>query len=148
MSEGTINFNGVELTPDQVKAKMAEFQAMQKQFASLKKEAKAKGIVVEKATKEAKEKSAEYQLIVASFAPVIEANASQIESLFLASRTDIDDATTGNDSISFDVSKEYHVIIRSKSVTSAKKKLHDANKKPTVTKEQEDAAERAQKGEI
>ena len=146
MTEATINFNGVELTPDQVKVKMAEFLAMQKQFATLKKEAKARGIVVEKATKEAKEKSAEYQLIVASFAPVLEANLLQIQGMFLASREDIEDITSGQDSISFDVSKDYHIIIRDKNVTKAKKTANDAKKKPVVTKEQEDAAEKAAKG--
>lgn len=109
-----IMFNGKELSVQELNAKMAELKALQ----GLQKEAKKAGLITAKAVSEKKEKSANFNLMLAQFAPVIEANKTIVATLF----KEFD----GQDSISFDVSKEYHVIIRSKAVVKAKQDARKA----------------------
>ena len=103
-----IMFNGVEISMEDLSAKMAELKALQ----GLQKEAKKAGLITAKVTAERKEKSANFNLVLAQFSPIVETNRSIIAALFAEFE--------GQDSISFDVDKEYHVIIRSKAVVKAK----------------------------
>ena len=107
-------FNGKEIGVEELSKMMAQLKVLQ----SLQKEAKKAGLITAKAVSEKKEKSANFNLMLAQFAPVIEANKAIIASLF----KEFD----GQDSISFDVSKEYHVIIRSKAVVKAKQDARKA----------------------
>jgi hypothetical protein len=111
-----IMFNGKEISVDELNAKMAELKALQ----GLQKEAKKAGLIT-KAVAAKKEKSANFALMLAQFQPVLETNASIVAALF----TEFD----GQDSISFDVNKEYHVIIRSKAVVKAKQEKRVADAK-------------------
>lgn len=115
-------FNGQEISIEEITKKMAELKMLQ----GLQKEAKKAGLIVTaKAVSEKKEKSANFNLMLAQFAPVISTNSSIIATLF--------DEFTGQDSISFDVSADYHMIIRSKSVVKAKQDARKAAAKETVT---------------
>ena len=114
MSE-KIMFNGVEIGKEELNKKMEELKTLM----ALQKEAKKAGLITAKAkVSEKKEKSANFNLMLASFAPVVETNLELIGNLF----KEFD----GQDSISFDVHKEYHVIIRSKSVVKAKQDARKA----------------------
>jgi hypothetical protein len=121
MSEPTMMFNGESLTLSQINAKMSELKALQ----SLQKEAKKAGLIVA-APKAEREKSAEYVLMQAAFAPVLSVNAEQIFKLFSSTIT-IEDAY-GNDSISFKITDQYSVIIRDMKVAGKKKLANDAKK--------------------
>jgi hypothetical protein len=103
-----IMFNGVEITAEELNAKMAELKVLQ----GLQKEAKKAGLITAKAVTEKKERSANYKLMLAEFSPVFEVEAALIAELFKEFE--------GQDSISFDVNDKYHVIIRSKAVVKAK----------------------------
>jgi len=107
-------FNGVEITMEELTKKMTELKVLQ----SLQKEAKKAGLVGAKAVAKKQEKSANFNLILAQFAPVINANRSIITALF--------EEFAGQDSISFDCDKEYHVIVRSKAVVKAKQEARKA----------------------
>ena len=56
--------------------------------------------------------------MISEFAPILEVEAATIAALF----TEFE----GQDSISFDVNKDYHVIIRSKAVVKAKQDARKA----------------------
>lgn len=124
----TVTIDGKEMNMDEINKLLDSMKSLQKQVAAVKKEAKAKGIKLapEKAPKE---KSAEYILLVANFLPTVEANLETIAKMFSDSRETADDVTSGQDSISFNVTDEYQVIIRSSSVTKAKKAKRDAEAK-------------------
>jgi len=107
-------FNGVEITMEELTKKMTELKVLQ----SLQKEAKKAGLVGAKAVAKKQEKSANFNLILAQFAPVINANRSIITALF--------EEFVGQDSVSFDCDKEYHVIVRSKAVVKAKQEARKA----------------------
>jgi len=108
-------FNGKEISIEELNAKMAELKVLQ----GLQKEAKKAGLIVAtKAVSEAKEKSANYALMVAQFVPTIDVNKEILAALFTE--------FAGQDSISFDVGKEYHVIVRSKAVVKAKQDARKA----------------------
>ena len=107
-------FNGVEITMEELTKKMTELKVLQ----SLQKEAKKAGLVGAKAVAKKQEKSANFNLILAQFAPVINANRSIITALF--------EEFAGQDSISFDCDKEYHIIVRSKAVVKAKQEARKA----------------------
>ena len=124
----TIMVGDKAMTMDEINLMLANAKALNAQVKAVKKDAKAKGIKLE-ADKEPKVKSAEYTLLVANFFPTLEANAETIFKLFSDSRDDANDVTSGQDSISFNVTDEYQVIIRSSSVTKAKKAKRDAEAK-------------------
>jgi hypothetical protein len=121
----TVTVDGKEMSMDEINKLLEAQKSLNKQLAAVKKEAKSKGIklVAEKAPKE---KTAEYILLVANFLPTVEANEATIAKMFIDSRSDASDDTSGQDSISFNVTPEYQVIIRSTSVTKAKKEARDA----------------------
>ena len=110
-------FNGKEISIEELNKKMAELKILQ----GLQKEAKKAGLITAKAVSEKKEKSANYNLMVAQFVPVIETNKVIIAALF----KEFD----GQDSISFDCGKDYHVIIRSKAVVKEKQEARAAEAK-------------------
>ena len=107
-------FNGKEISVEELNAKMLELKALQ----SLQKEAKKAGLITAKAVSEKKEKSANYNLMLAQFGPIVDVNATILTALF----TEFE----GQDSISFDVNKDYHVIVRSKAVVKAKQDARKA----------------------
>ena len=115
-AEKGILFNGVTISVDELHKKMAELKALQ----GLQKEAKKAGLIV-KAKVAPRDKSANFNLVLAQFAPVVESNAKIIAGLFIEYE--------GQDSISFDVNKDYHVIIRSKAVVKAKQEKRAADAK-------------------
>lgn len=103
-----MTYNGRQYTADEIQTLMARMKILQGVY----KEAKKKGLITEKAVAEKKEKSAIFNLMLAQFAPVMEANKVIVADLF----KEFD----GQDSISFDINKDYHIIIRSKAVVKAK----------------------------
>jgi hypothetical protein len=121
MSKDTLMFNGEELTLAQINEKIRELKALQ----GLQKEAKKAGLIVA-APRAEKEKSAEYMLLVAAFAPVLDVNADQISSVFAKTIT-VED-TFGQDSISFKITDKYSVIIRDMDVAKAKKAANEEKK--------------------
>ena len=124
----TIMVDGKALTMDELNKMLDTFKSMSKTVKAAKKEAKAQGIKLE-VEKAPKEKSAEYALLVANFLPLLEAYVDIINKMFVDSRDDAEDITSGQDSISFNVSEEYQVIIRSSGVTKAKKAKRDKEAK-------------------
>ncbi len=101
-------FNGVEMSLEDVQKKMAELKGLM----SLKKEAKKAGLIV--ATKGApKEKPPEVAILAANFKPAIDTNTKIIAGLF-------DGVYKGQDSISFNVTDRYQVIIRDRVITKQK----------------------------
>ena len=109
-----MQFNGKEISIEELNKKMVELKALQ----GLQKEAKKAGLITAKAVSEKKEKSANYSLMVAQFVPVVTTNKTIIEALFKEFE--------GQDSISFDCGEKYHVIIRSKAVVKAKQDARKA----------------------
>ncbi|MDP2365599.1 MAG: hypothetical protein Q8M94_17760 [Ignavibacteria bacterium] len=102
-------FNGKEISIEELNAKMMELKVLQ----GLQKEAKKAGLIIAtKAVSEAKEKSANYALMVAQFTPMVDINRIILAALFTE--------FAGQDSISFDVGKEYHIIVRSKAIVKQK----------------------------
>ena len=128
----TIMVDGKALTMDELNKMLDTFKSMSKTVKAAKKEAKAQGIKLE-VEKAPKEKSAEYALLVANFLPLLEAYVDIINKMFVDSRDDAEDITSGQDSISFNVSEEYQVIIRSSGVTKAKKAKRDKEAKAAKT---------------
>jgi hypothetical protein len=128
MDQVTIMVGDKAMTMDEINIMLASAKSLNAQVKAVKKDAKAKGIKLTE-DKEPKVKSAEYVLLVANFLPTLEANAETISKLFANSRSDANDVTSGQDSISFNVTDEYQVIIRSSSVTKAKKAKRDAEAK-------------------
>ena len=128
----TIMVDGKEMSLTELNQLIETAKGLQRTVKAAKKEAKAKGIKID-ADKVAKEKSHEYALLVANFLPTVEENIETISKMFTDSRSDSDDLTSGQDSISFNVTSEYQVIIRSSSITKAKKAKRDAEAKETRT---------------
>jgi hypothetical protein len=119
MESKTMEYNGKVMTMEEINKKMEELKVLQ----ALQKEAKKAGLIVKAAkVSEKKEKSANFNLLLAQLAPVVETNKKLIGDLFVE--------FAGQDSISFDAHKEYHVIIRSKAVVKAKQ---DARKAKNAT---------------
>jgi hypothetical protein len=117
-----MEFNGKVMTLEELNKKMEELKALM----SLQKEAKKAGLIVKVAkVSEKKEKSANFNLLLAQLSPVIESNKDLVEKLF--------EEFAGQDSISFDAHKDYHVIIRSKAVVKAKQDARKAKKEAPVT---------------
>ncbi len=122
VTKGTLTFNGIVLTSDDIQKKMTELKALQ----GLQKAAKQAGLITAKAVSEKKEKSANFALMLAQWIPVVDANLTVIEQLF----KEFD----GQDSISFDCGVAYHVIIRSKTIVKAKQDARKAEVEIKATK--------------
>ena len=112
-----IMFNGKEISMDDLNKKMQELKALQ----ALQKEAKKAGLIKAVKVGVVKERSANYNLVLAQFKPVTDTNEGVIDNLFKE--------YDGQDSISFDVNDKYHVILRSKAVVKAKQDARKAEKK-------------------
>ena len=129
-------FNGVEITMEELTKKMTELKVLQ----SLQKEAKKAGLVGAKAVAKKQEKSANFNLILAQFAPVINANRNIVTALF--------EEFAGQDSISFDCDKEYHVIVRSKAVVKAKQEARKAKLLKAKAEKESMEADEAEKKKL
>jgi len=123
MCGGTMMFNGREITIDELTKKMAELKVLQ----SLAKEAKKAGLIGAKTVAEKQEKSANFNLMLAQFIPIINTNQSIITTLFKE--------FVGQDSISFNCDKEYTVIIRNKTAVKAKQEARKVKEEETQKKE-------------
>ena len=116
-------FNGTEITVDELIKKMAELKVLR----SLAKEAKKAGLVGAKTVVKKQEKSANFNLMLAQFAPIVSTNQSIITALFKE--------FVGQDSISFNCDKEYTVIIRNKTAVKIKKEAQKVEKEEAQKKE-------------
>jgi hypothetical protein len=111
------------MTPEQIKAALAQAKELNKQIAAARKEG-----LIAKEPKAVKIKTAEFLLLAGQFKSVIDSNLSSIESAFKASMTT--DKPLGNTGINFRVKDEnYYVQILSQSAMDAKKLVTDAAKK-------------------
>ena len=122
-------FNGTEITIDELIKKMAELKVLR----SLAKEAKKAGLVGAKTVVKKQEKSANFNLMLAQFAPIINTNRSIITALFKE--------FAGQDSISFNCDKEYNIIIRNKTAAKIKKEAQKVEKEEAQKKEIETKTE-------
>ena len=116
-------FNGTEITIDELTKKLAELKVLR----SLAKEAKKAGLVGAKTVAKKQEKSANFNLMLAQFTPIVNTNQSIIAALFKE--------FVGQDSISFNCDKEYNIIIRNKTAAKIKKEAQKVEKEEAQKKE-------------
>ena len=111
------------MTPEQIKAALAQAKELNKQIAAARKEG-----LIAKEPKAAKIKTAEFLLLAGQFKAVIDSNLASIEAAFKASMTT--DKPLGNTGINFRVKDEvYYVQVLCQTAMDAKKKETDAAKK-------------------